>query len=249
MKKIISLLLSLTFVFSATCLTSCGKNKNDEPTGPIDMKLGIGVHTDTVKSSAEGSKNGALENVYTVAAVVFDSNGKIIKCKLDAIETSVAFTKGGVAVASGEFKSKRELGDSYVMSQDPSKLKWYEQADAFAKVCEGKTTEEVKTLLSSGGKGNSDVISAGCTITVSEFVSAIEKSAADLKDYNASKTKDVNLKIKVKTSGTDATAAAVGTAEIVCDVSASVADGNKTVASVSKNDKSSVKFNTSGVLQ
>ena len=70
-----------------------------------------------------------------------------------------------------------------------------------------------------------------------------------MKDYNASKTKDVNLKIKVKASGTDATADAVGTAEIVCDASASVLDGNKTVASVSKTDKSSVKFNTSGVLQ
>lgn len=246
MKKITSLLLLLTLVISTTCLTSC--SKKEEVADSIDMKLGIGVHKESKTSSAEESKNGALENVYTVAAVVLGSDNKIIKCKLDAIETSVAFTKEGKGVESGEFKSKREMGDSYVMSPDPDSLKWYEQADAFAKLCEGKTPEEVKSLAASGGKGNADVISAGCTITVSDFVSAIEKSLSDLKQYNSKKTEDIKLIFKVDTKTTDATSSGNGTAEITGEFTAASLEGERIVITASKNDKSSVSFNSTGVV-
>ena len=246
MKKITSLALLLTMVILTTCLTSCGKK--EDKVDSVDMKLGIGVHTESKKSNAEDAKNGALENIYTVAAVVLSSDNKIIKCKLDAIETSVAFTKDGQGVKSGEFKSKREIGDSYVMSADPNSLKWYEQADAFAKLCEGKTPEEVKTLAASGGKGNEDVISAGCTITVSDFVAAIEKSLSDLKQYNAKKTEDIKLVLKIDTKTTDASASEKGIAEITGEFSAAALDGGKTVIAVSKNDESSVRFNSSGVV-
>ena len=245
MKKIISPLLLLTFVFSTACLTSCGrKQENGEP---MDMKLGIGVHTDTVTQSATGDKNGALEAVHTVAAVVLDTNGKIVKCMLDAIESSVAFTKDGKGIATGEFKSKRELGDSYVMSTDASKLKWYQQADAFAKLCEGKTVEEVKDLVGSGGKGNQDVISSGCTIVVSEFALAIEKSATDLKQFTAPVPTAIKLKLAVQTKATDAKSDTSGAAEIVCKATASL-DGSDNSASVEKSEKASVSFNSSGVI-
>jgi len=67
------------------------------------------------------------------------------------------------------------------MSTDPGKLKWYEQADAFAKLAEGKTLSGVKNMVTGDGTGNGKVISAGCTITVSEFALAIEDSMKNMK--------------------------------------------------------------------
>ena len=256
MKKIISLIFILTFVFSTVVLSSCGKKNNsgtndnmgDNLNGMNNMKLGVGVYVDSSEKSADGAKNGALDVTYTVAATIFDKNGKIVKCKLDTIETHANFSSQGKALEPSEFKSKRELGDSYVMSEDETKLKWYEQADAFAKICEGKTVDEVKKLVSDGGKGTQDVIKTGCTIVVSEFALAVEKSLANAKEYSSANTGDISLSLKVNANITDATNSAPGKAELNGMFSAEVKNGNQSISKNEKNEKVSINFDSAGKI-
>ena len=62
---------------------------------------------------------------------------------------------------------------------------WYEEADVFGALAVGKTIEEVKAMVAENGKGNEEVIRAGCTISVSDFVKAIEKAVQSASDTNA----------------------------------------------------------------
>ena len=57
------------------------------------------------------------------------------------------------------------------------KAEWYVQADAFAKQLVGKTASEINGLQAADGHGNDAVISAGCTIYVTDFVKAAVKAA------------------------------------------------------------------------
>ena len=52
---------------------------------------------------------------------------------------------------------------------------WFEQADAFAALCVGKTATEIAALAAADNYGTDDVKNAGCTILVNGFVKAAAK--------------------------------------------------------------------------
>jgi len=194
MKKLFCLLLAtlmvIPFVFA-----SCG----DEKAEPL--KFGLGVYSTASATDATEDKNGAGKATITAAAVTVDSNGKIVDCILDTADFSVEYTVDGKAVANDSFQTKREQGDNYGMKAWGGAAKeWYEQADAFATVVSGKTLDEVKALVVNADKGTEEVINAGCTITVNEFVLAIEKAMNNAKASNA--TADSTLKLGVYTEQT-----------------------------------------------
>jgi hypothetical protein len=82
---------------------------------------------------------------------------------------------------------------------------WFEQADAFETFVVGKTLSEIKALVAEGNKGNSDVIAAGCTIMIHEFVGAIEKAFANLADSAATASSALKLGMNVEQTTADAT--------------------------------------------
>lgn len=171
MKKITALIILAVVALS---LFACGKQS-------AGLKLGMGVYSSAQKATdADSDKNGSAGALVTVATVLMDADGKIVRCVLDAAEYTFSYTADGKAVSVGEFPTKREQGDAYGMKLYGGATKeWYEQADAFSAAVTGKTVSEVKSLLASGGKGNSEVISAGCTISIEDFIFAIEKAAAN----------------------------------------------------------------------
>ena len=172
MKKVISLVLLALALFS---FCGCAKNEGK-------LKIGQGVYVEAEKAKdAEGDRNGTAGATVTIATVLIDENGKIAKCILDSAEYSFSYTSEGKALEPDtDFKTKREQGDAYGMKLYGGAAKeWYEQADAFCAVAEGKSIGEIKALLADGGKGNGEVISAGCTISVEEFIFAIEKAVAN----------------------------------------------------------------------
>ncbi len=244
MKKSISLFILLTLILTFT-LISCGRTVGG------DVSYGIGIHKSNEKVDGSESSSGKAGVVYTVASTLADKSGKIIKCKIDVIEAvSDVSAKGEVKIPT-DFKTKRELGDSYVMSTDPSKLKWYEQADAFAKLAEGKTLSGVKNMVTGDGTGNGKVISAGCTITVSEFALAIEDSMKNMKDLtldNVKSIKDIELKISTKAAATDATDSADGKVTFSTTVIASLASDDESLKEtvISKEISDSFVFDKNG---
>ena len=184
MKKLLCVSLS---VFMIASFAGC--KKEAQP-----LKFGMGVVTEVSKASnAEEDVNGQGQVVSDVAVVTVDAAGKIVACELDTADATVAYTGDGKAVANESFATKYELGDAYNMVAYGGAVKeWYQQADAFEEVVCGKTLDEVKALVAGEGKGTEDVINAGCTITVTGFVKAIEKA------YNNAVASDVTAEHTLK---------------------------------------------------
>lgn len=149
MKKIISIILVICF--AATMLVACGSKETD-------YTLGIGM--------AVSSDISAFEASTTVASVVLDADGKVVICRIDAID--VAAKVDGTA-ESATYKTKTELGDDYGMVKyNASTMEWYTQAQNFEKAVVGKTADEIAKIK----KGDAE-IAAGCTIDVTDFVKAV----------------------------------------------------------------------------
>lgn len=227
MKRSLSLILSVLMILSLTTLTGCS--------GKEALKFGMGVHAYISKAtSADADTNGEGTASVTVAAVLLDKGGKIVKCSFDSIDNKVAFTSAGKFVEGTEFKTKYELKDDYGMKAYGGAAKeWYEQADAFASTVVGKTSDEVSALVADGGKGNADVINAGCTIIISDFVKAIEKAIKNVKDVEASSDDTLNVAIvSTQTGSKDATDEADGVNEVDTTLVATLLDKNSKVVAI-----------------
>ncbi len=218
MKKFLSIAIAIIMVAGVLFLVGCDKGPEDTNTdAPANLKFGLGVvaaYGEAKDASDEG--NGEGEVVVSIASVLVDADGKIVKCVLDCADNKAQFTAEGTAVEAGEFKTKYELGDDYNMvAYGGAKAEWYAQADAFAKVAEGKTIDEVKALMAADYKGTDEVVNAGCTIYVSDFVKSIEAAVKNAADSKA--TADSTLKLGVVTSQSNKDASDEANGEISLD--------------------------------
>ncbi len=244
MKKFISLSLVLLMMFSVLSLAGCGKAE------PLKMGIGITAEISEIKN-ADGETNGSADSVATFAAVLLDKDGKIVKCAIDTANNALAFTSEGKAVAAGELLTKGEKGDNYGMkAYGGAKKEWYEQKDAFISVVIGKTIDEVKAL-EKDGKGTEEVVNAGCTIKVSEFIPALEEAVKNAAESEA--TADDTLQVGIVTSQSDkkdATEEAKGLNEFSLTFVATATDADKKIVA-SKTDALSfaVEFDTKGVSE
>lgn len=241
MKRSLALVLCVVLALSVL-LVGCESK-------PATLKFGFGVYTSApATTDATADKNGSGKLDVTFAAVTVDADGKIVACALDTASNSVAFTAEGKAVAADEFKTKYEQGKDYNMvAYGGATKEWFEQADAFETVVAGKTLDEVKAMVGEDKKGNSDVIAAGCTIMINEFVGAIEKA------YNAAAESNVTaedtLKVTAATEQTtaDATADKDGSNKVATTVFGAALDADgKVVAAASDCVEVEFTFDTKG---
>lgn len=204
--KALSLLLLLTTLVSLFSLTACGKP---------ELTVGVGQSV-TVSGVAEATAqdNGSADIAYTVCALFLDQEGRIVDLKLDALEFTMAYTASGEALSIARLKSKNALGEDYGMKAAGVPLEWYEQAEAFASVCIGKTLDGVTSLVTDDGKGSPEVIKAGCTIRVSEFVKAVADAYDEAKDGVAAKRGALSLTLTATQRGKDATERDEGEVEV-----------------------------------
>ena len=226
MKKFLIGVLCLLMVLSSV-LVGCSK-------ADAAVKFGAGVYTVApAVADATADKDGSGKIDVTVAAVTVDADGKIVACALDTASNTVNFTADGKAVANSEFKTKYEYGADYNMvAYGGAAKEWYAQADAFAALVAGKTLDEVKALVAVENKGTEEVINAGCTIMIHEFVGAIEKA------YHAASAEvsaNAVLKVNVATEQTctDATEEKDGSNKVAVNVFAAAVDADGKVAAAS----------------
>ena len=239
MKKIVSLVLLLVMLVSALSVVSCSS-------ATVEAKLGLGFATEVgqVDPSVKDNKDvaGAVNNAVTVAATLFDANGKLISVDIDVLDASVSVAKDGTFTVPAEFKTKRELGDAYGMkAYAQATYEWYEQADSFEKIAKGKTIDQIKALVTSEGKGNQGVIAGGCTIVISDFVKAIEASVNNQKDVTVASDATVSVSVSATATGANATATDNGSVTIKHTFSANVAE-----RSVTGNTEASFAFTAEG---
>ena len=244
MKKLLTITLCVLMVASMLFIGGCA----NKTAATVKFGSGVAISAPTV-TDATADKNGSGKIDITIAAVTVDADGKIVACALDTASNTVNFTADGKAVANAEFKTKYEAGKDYNMvAYGGAKKEWFEQADAFETVVAGKTLAEVKALVAEGDKGTSEVIDAGCTIMIAEFVSAIEKA------YNAAADSEVTaadtLKVTAVTEQTctDATEDKDGSNKVSTTFFATAVNAeNKVVAASSDCVELSFTFDTKGV--
>ena len=149
-----------------------------ESAGYAEYTLGLGI--------VFGDITNAQINA-TIATVVTDANGVIVSCKIDAvqnkykIEDKVSFTN---------LLTKKELGFNYNMAAygtpnyGTTVKEWFEQAAIFEQYVVGKTAAELEALEYQEVNNHwiskdEDLLSAGCTIQIGEFVDAVVKACND----------------------------------------------------------------------
>ena len=150
---------------------------------------GLGSVTSVSLTPATAEKAGSVSVNTTMCAVTLDDAGKIVAIKFDVVQPKAAFDATGAA--SGELKAapqtKKELKEGYGMLKASAIGKeWYEQAAVLEAWCIGKTVDEVLAMKTfDRGDGNHTMVpdeadlSAGCTITVGDYLKALSLAAAD----------------------------------------------------------------------
>ena len=236
MKKLICVLLSVLMLATAVAFVGCDK-------APATVKMGLGVYTATpTTTDASEDKDGQGKVAITAAVITVDAEGKVVACQLDTADLTVKFTADGKAVANDGFKTKYEQGKDYNMvTYGGAAKEWFEQADAFEAFVVGKTLDEIKALVAEGNKGNSDVIAAGCTIMIHEFVGAIEKAFANLTDSAATAESALKLGMNVEQTTADATEEKDGSNQVETTIFAAAVDAEGKVL-VAASDCVQVKF-------
>ena len=254
MKKFIaiimaSLMLLSLFIFAGCQTQENGENEtNNNGNNTATLKLGLGLSIAGASSDATADAAGEDQLTVTAAVVLVDADGKIVKAFIDCADSTVTHTTDGKAVAVESFKTKYELGDSYNMvAYGQAKQEWYKQADAFCALLVGKTASEVKAMAAETGKGNDEVIGAGCTIYVSDFVKAVEKAMANAVESGATANDTLKLGVSTSQTATDATAEAAGSNKLETYLFAAAVDANgKVVAASSDCVEATFDFDATG---
>ncbi len=236
MKRILSIVLCVLMILTSLVFVGCEKDAQN-------VKFGLGLHSAVAKATdADGESNGQGQVAITAAAVMIDENGKIVKCAIDSADNTVNYTANGKAIAAESFLTKYEKGDNYNMKLYGGAAKeWYEQVDAFCALVVGKTADEVKALVAEGNKGTDEVVNAGCTIMIADFVYALVDAIDNATESNATADDEVKLGVFTEQSLKDATEEANGQNKLETTVFAAAVDANGKIV-VSSNDCVQVVF-------
>ncbi len=214
---------------------------------PQTDSLGLGVDISIdMPTSADGDTNGKGKATLTAAAVLLDKSGRILKCRIDVADNEVAYTSSGSFVEKTEFKTKYELGYDYNMvNYGASDKEWFEQADAFSSAIVGKTLAQVQTMVAAGGEN--DIVTAGCTIDVSDFMRALEKAVENAKPTETAEGDTLSLAISTSMTGVNASATQAGKCDLDISFTAATlgADG-RVRAMMSDNVQVSFGFDATG---
>jgi hypothetical protein len=246
MKKVLALLLVAIMVIGA--MTGCSKKA--EP-----AKTGLAVINSLGKStSATADAEGLAEIDSFIVAVLVGSDGKILDCKIDALQSKINFSTEGKITTdlATVFKTKQELGTEYGMkSASAIGKEWNEQANAFAAYVVGKTVDEVNgiAVTSDGLAGDAD-LAASITVHIGDFIGGVAKAVANAQDLGAKEGDKLGLGVASDIAkSTDATADAAGLAQAYTYYTASTFDKDgKITCSFIDASQGNVNFDTTGTI-
>ena len=251
MKRIFAIVLCICMV-----LAICACNTTKE----ADYKLGMGVVVSTASS-----KTGTAQIDATVAAVVTDADGKIVACRIDVAQNKMNITDGAVE-ADKTFKTKMELGADYGMAASPYSpdnngdgkvLEWDAQAKAFEAYVVGKTVAEVEAMTTKEVNAHQistddALLSAGCTIQITDFRDAVVKACKDEQGVAFKTAADFTLGVAAKTTVDSATKAATeeadGVVAMYTDFAATVVAEGKIIAALNDAIQPKIGMNLAGEI-
>ena len=166
----------------------------------------------------------ALKVTTTVASVVLDADGKIVSCRIDAVDVKPTVEDDGSISVAASYATKAEQGDDYGMVKyGASDKEWHTQAKFFENAVVGKTADEV-----AGIKTGDAELTAGCTIDVADFVKAVVNACKSEHKASFKTAADVTLGVSV-IGGAEAKE---GSVKYTADLSAAAVADGKVVAAV-----------------
>ena len=232
--------------------------EEEEEAVEADYKLGMGIVV-----SMDSSKTGNAQVDATVATVVTDAAGKIVACRIDVAQNKMNVADGAVDTAK-VFETKMELGTRYNMAAygsdndgDGRVLEWDAQTKAFEQYVIGKTAAEVAAIELQEVNAHmiavdEALLTAGCTMQITDFMEAIAKACADeqgvaFKAVEGTFTLGVAAKTTAEES-TAATADADGAVKMYSDFAAAVVVDGKIVAALNDAIQPSITVNAAGEI-
>lgn len=163
-------------------------------------KIGMGIIVDTSDSKNADNNGDGLAQANSIAAgVTLDSEGKIIDVKIDELQTKVDFDKNGKIITDlkTEFKSKKELKDSYGMKAASNiKKEWDEQIASLEEYAKGKTKEDILAIkLNDKSVPEQPDLNSSVTIKIDKHLEAIEKAIDNARDVDIKPVSKLSLAI------------------------------------------------------
>ena len=240
---------------------------NDNQNGSSDKnqtsstyRLGMGIVVDLGHSAMQNM----VQVDSTVATVVLDKDGKIVACRIDALQNKASIDYEGYITHSNGV-SKADLKEKYLMATygqsndwngDGIVLEWYLQARAFEEYVVGKTSTEVENMLlqrlDNGYIISSDeaLLSAGCTIQVTEFIDAVVKACNDSQSMEFTTSEEFTLGVSIKgyldSGSINADNGSNGEAKLYSDYASTVVVQGKIVAALNDSIQPRVTFSVEG---
>jgi hypothetical protein len=270
MKKIMSviLVLMITAMIFAGCAGSDDKgatpaptqaNTDSETNSSNITKVGLGTLTSIASSKDKTDESGPVGQVDTVmAAVGFDSAGKVVSVTIDNAQTRVNFDTDLKLTSDpdAEYKTKVELGDEYGMKKRSEIGKeWYEQIAELEKWMVGKTVDEIKSMKTVNKDASHPAVpdeqdlTSLVTITVQDYIAVVEEAWNNAVDVAGNATKvglGQNIAIG-KSKGGEGENGPVAQVDTVMAAVGFTADG-KIAAAVIDNAQARVSFDKDGKL-
>ena len=244
MKKLIAIVMVLAMILSLTGFTAGGE----------EYKLGMGISL-----SMDSSKDELAQVDATVAAVVLDSEGKIVACRLDVAQNKMEVVEGEVDTEK-TFETKAELKERYNMVVAGSIGEWYEEAQGFEAYVVGKTADEVEameTVLNDSGHNVSvdEELLASCTMDIVAFKEAVVKACRDEQGQTFTADGEITLGLAAITTADESTSAAddddgIGTVKMYSAFGAAVVDADGVIlAALNDATQPQIKVNEDGEIE
>lgn len=189
MKKLLAVGLASVLAVSFAACSKDGGNAQDNGTDAAAVKTGLAV-----VSEIQDVEDTTLTIDSVAAAVLVDTEGKIVDVKIDEAQTKPDLTKDNGNVT--DLRTKLEKKEDYAMkAASPIGKEWYEQAAAFEAWAKGKTADQIKAGIGEDGYPTDADLKAGCTIHASGFATAVANAIANAQDLGAAATDTLKLSV------------------------------------------------------
>jgi hypothetical protein len=184
--KIADLQASCT-IYSAD-LVRCVKQACENASKPFTVKgevlLGMSVLCVMSASSvpASAAEDGKAMFSCDMAATASDKDGKVYKAYIDEIESYIAFDNDGASLEDPDTVpvSKQTQGKTYGMAAaSPIGKEWFEQINALADYCAGKTASQINGSVGEDGKVAD--LTSSCTVHAKSYTNAVIKALENAK--------------------------------------------------------------------
>ncbi len=191
MKKFFALALTAALAISMVACSSAPASSETTEGGEetaLTYKTGIGtvISYSATEESAEDETTSSAQVNTNIVVATFDSEGKVVSATIDVAQNKASFDEEGKLAGEVDLRTKCEKGDDYGMRGVSSIGKEVnEQYAALAEYWVGKTVDEIKAMptyerdASHTAVPDVEDLKASVTITVADYIKALEKAYAN----------------------------------------------------------------------